>query len=106
MKFWKKSLLASLAVQLAFPLAYLSASCLPAGAAQNVVVLLFPFVAGIPLGPLLLRPFTGMFARDVVLNLAMISALVGNFMVYAIVFQGWFLLRNKLRVGQQQTVSV
>lgn len=106
MKFLKKSLLASFTVQLAFPSVYLLTSCYPAGAEQSAVVLLFPFVAGIPLGPLLLRPFAELFSPDVALNLAMISAFVGNFLVYAIGFQAWFLLRDKLRERQPQPLSV
>lgn len=104
MKLLKKSLLASLAVQLVLPVIYLGASCLPARAEQNAVVLLFPFVAGIQLGPMLLRPLAGLFAPDVSLKLAMISAFVGNFIVYAMTFHGWFLLRDRLR--EQRAVSL
>ncbi|MBS1810973.1 MAG: hypothetical protein JST84_22610 [Acidobacteria bacterium] len=106
MKMLNCSLLASFAVQLALPVIYLGATCLPAGSEQSVVFLLFPFVAGIPLGPMLLRPLAGFFSPEISLHLAIVSAFVGNFIVYAMIFQGWFFLRSKMYTRQKLTVSM
>ena len=91
----KKSVFASFIVQGALLIIGLVSYLLPLEYSQSMVFLLFPFVAGIPLGPMLMRPLVGTMSPDVQLQLAMMSAIVGNFLVYAVVFHLWFAIRDK-----------
>ena len=96
----KKSLLASLAVQLALPILYFVASSLPPESGQSAVILFFPFVVGLQLGPMLLRPLVGLSSPDTLMKIAMVSALVGNFVVYAAIFHLWFTLRSRFNTSK------
>ena len=91
----KKSLLASVAVQLTLPIIYLAISSLPLEYGQSAVVLFFPFIVGFQLGPMLMRPLVGALSPEMLLNIALVSSFVGNFIVYAAVFYLWFTLRDR-----------
>lgn len=91
----KKAAIASFGVQAALALVGLILYSLPPQLEQSGVIALFPFVLGVELGPMLLRPLVGTMPPDVQLNLAMASALMGNFIVYATIFYVWFSLRKK-----------
>lgn len=96
MKNLKKAAIASFGVQAALMLVGLILSSLPPQLGQSGVIALFPFVLGLELGPMMMRPLAGAMSPDVAINLAMASALVSNFIVYATIFYLWFTLRNKL----------
>ncbi|HEX4948121.1 MAG TPA: hypothetical protein VFZ34_15725 [Blastocatellia bacterium] len=96
MKNLKKAMIASLGVQCALATSGLFLSWLPAQMGQGSVIALFPFVLGVPLGPMMLRPLVGAVAPDQALNLALVSALVSNFIVYIAIFYTWLTLRQKV----------
>lgn len=96
MKDLKKASLAGLGVQIALALMGIILSLLPSQFGQSGVIALFPFVLGIQLGPMLLRPLAGMMSPDFGLKLAMASALVSNFIVYTALFYLWFAMRKKI----------
>ncbi len=91
----KKSATVSFAVQGALLTIGLMSYWLPPETAQGAVFLLFPFAAGIELGPMLMRPLVSTMSPDLQLQSAVMSALVGNFLVYGIVFYLWFAIRGK-----------
>jgi len=98
MEVLKKSLGASFMVQMILVGILLGSSLL--GAEQSAWVLLFPFVAGVPIGPLLLRPLLGTMPPDLLMNVGMAAAMVSNFVVYSTIFYGWFMVRDKFSAGK------
>ena len=95
MKDLKKAAIASFRVQIALAVVGLLLSLLPVQLGQNGVIALFPFVLGVQLGPMLLRPLVTVLSPDFCLKLAMVSAWVSNFVVYATIFYLWLTLRKK-----------
>lgn len=95
MKDLKKAALAGFGVQVALAVVGLILYLLPSQLGQSGIVALFPFVLGLELGPMLLRPLAGALSPDFAINLAMGAALVSNFMVYTTLFYLWFMLRRK-----------
>ena len=71
MKLLKKAFFASFVVQIILLSVVVSSAWL--GAEQSAWLLLFPFVAGVPVGPLLLRPLIGIASPDVLMNVAMLA---------------------------------
>ena len=96
MKNLKKAAIASFGVQSALSMVGLILYSLPPQLGQSGVIALFPFVLGVELGPMIMRPLVGAMSPDLQMNLAMASALVSNFIVYATIFYLWFTLRNKI----------
>ena len=92
---FKKSVFASFVVQGALLTIGHVSYWLPPEAAQSTVFLLFPFAAGIELGPQLMRPLVGAMSPQTRLKLALGSAIVSNFITYATVFYLWFTIRDK-----------
>lgn len=98
MKLLKKSLFASFVVQIIiFGIVAVSTYT---GTEQSGVLLLFPFIAGVQIGPLLMQPLIDTMSPDVLLNVAMAAAVVSNFLVYAAIFYGWFMLRDKFSASK------
>ena len=95
MESFKKSVFASFAVQGAMTLIWQGSYLLPLEFAQSTVFLIFPFVMGIAFGPMLMRPLVGTMSPEAQLDLAIVSSLVSNFIVYAVVFYLWFTIRDK-----------
>jgi hypothetical protein len=92
----KKSVFASFAVQGAMLAIWQGSYMIPPEFAQSTVFLIFPFVMGIAVGPMLLRPLVGTMSPDVQLDLAIASSFMSNFIVYAAVFYLWFTIRAKV----------
>ena len=104
MEAFKKSLLASFAVQSALLLIGLVSYLLPLAYGQSTVLLLAPFIIGIPLGPMLLRPLLEGLSPEAVLAIAPVVMLVTNFLVYTALFYLWFTMRNKFYVSKPAMV--
>jgi hypothetical protein len=96
MKALKKSVIASFAVQGAMLVIWQGSYWLPPEFAQSAVFLIFPFVMGIAVGPMLMRPLVGTMSPEVQLDLAIVASLVSNFIVYAAIFYMWFTIRTKV----------
>jgi hypothetical protein len=96
----KKAVIASFGVQCALASIGLLLYLLPSQYGQNGVLVIFPFVLGVQLGPMLLRPLVGVLSPDVQMNLAIISSLVGNFIVYAVLFYAWFAFRKQFSTNK------
>lgn len=92
----KKSVFASFAVQGATLVIWQGSHLLPLEFAQSTVFLIFPFVMGIAVGPMLMRPLVGTMSPEAQLDLAMVSSFVSNFIVYAVIFYLWFRIRAKV----------
>ena len=95
MGIFKKSVFASFAVQGATLVIWQGSYLLPLEFAQSTVLLIFPFVMGIAVGPMLMRPLVGTMSPEAQLDLAMVLSFVSNFIVYAVVFYLWFTIRDK-----------
>jgi hypothetical protein len=98
MQLLKKSLCASFVVQV-IVLSIVIGSTLM-GTEQSAVLMLFPFVAGVQIGPLLLPTTLGSLSPAVMLKLAIAAAVVSNFMVYATIFYAWFRVRAKFSMSK------
>ncbi len=92
----KKSVFASFAVQGAMLVIWQGSYLLPLEFAQSTVFLIFPFVMGIAVGPMLMRPLVGTMSPEAQLDVAMVSSFVSNFIVYAVIFYLWFTIRAKV----------
>lgn len=106
MEAFKKSLLASFAVQSALLIIGLVSYLLPLAYGQSTILLLAPFILGISLGPILLRPLLGGLSPETSLAIAPVVMLVTNFMVYTALFYLWFALRNKFYAGKRLPAMV
>ncbi len=101
MKNLKKAAIASFGVQSALALIGLILYSLPSQLGQSGVIALFPFVLGVELGPMIMRPLVGELPPDLLLNLAMASSLISNFIVYATLFFAWFALRDQFSASKK-----
>jgi hypothetical protein len=103
MQLLKKSLFASFVVQSVLLGIVVGSSLM--GTEQNAFLWIFPFVAGVQIGPLLMQLFLGMLSPPVMLKLAIAAAVVSNFTVYAALFYTWFTLREQLSTRKHQPVT-
>lgn len=92
MSLLKKSVLASVGIQIALVLSGLILYCLPHQAGQNFMWMLFPFVVGLPLTPgALLSGLSVAQAFPLIIALMLLT----NFTVYTAIFFTGLTIRNK-----------